>query len=320
MKLLHHVVLLAFVCFNVGAVAQESYPSKPIQLVVPLPQATSLDWVARLYADKLTQRLGQSVVVQNRPGAGGSIATSSVAQATPDGYTLLVVNSQHSINPALYNNLAYNTLRDFAGIALVGVAPTVMVVHPSLGVRTVKEFIEYAKKKPGAVRFASVGMGTTSHLGGAYFASAAGLDMGHVPYKGSQYLVDLLAGRVDSMFAPASVWVPFVKDGKLVALGVTSRQPMHVPLELPTFEAAGLPGFEFGTYYGFLAPTKTPGPILERLSKEIASIAGGEEVKTAVANQGIENRLLIGKKFDDYIKAEMDRIEPIVKASGAKGN
>ncbi len=194
------VSLLAAAAF--GAFAQERYPVKPVQMVVPLSPGTTVDIIARLYADRLTQRLGQAVIVQNRPGAGGTIAAQSVAASAADGYTILMANTQHSVNPALYANLAYNILRDFAGVAMVAEAPALVYVNPGLGARTLAEFVALAKAKPGTINYGSAGVGTATHLGGAYFASQAKIDIVHVPYKVTPDLVsDIVTGRIQATFS-----------------------------------------------------------------------------------------------------------------------
>ena len=223
--------------------AQDAYPAKPVQVVIPLSAGTTADIVTRVFADKLSQRLGQNFVVQNRPGAGGSIGSEFAARAAPDGYTILAVNSQHSINPFVIGKLAYDTLQDFAGIALVAEAPALVAVNPQLGVTTLAQFIALAKQRPGSINYGSAGVGTATHLAGAYFADRTKVDLVHVPYKtGNDLLADLVAGRIQATFSPVAFLLPYVRDGKLTALAITSPEPSKAPLDMPSVrDAASLP-------------------------------------------------------------------------------
>ncbi len=310
-----------FLCMTGIVSAQDKFPSRPIQLVVPLAAGTTIDFVARAYAERLSQRLGQTVVVQNRPGAGGTIAGQFVAKSAPDGYTILIVNSQHTINPTLYRNLPYDTLAEFSGIAQIGEAPSLVVVHPKLGARTLKEFIAIAKQRPRQINYGSAGVGTTTHIGAAYFFSRAGIDLVHVPYKGGELIADMVAGRVEAMVVPVAFLLQYIKDGRLQALGVTTREPLQSPLEVPSIEqAASLPGFQYATYYGFVAPAKTPRAIIEQLSKDIRQVTEEKELKEKFAAQAIFPRDLGPADFDAFIRADLDRIGPIIKSIGADSN
>lgn len=300
--------------------AQEKWPAKPLQLVVPLAAGTTIDFVARMYAERLGQRLGQSIVVQNRPGAGGTIAAQAVAKAAPDGYSLLIVNSQHSINTALYTNLPYDTLADFAAVAMIAEAPSIIAVHPQLGVKTVAAFIELAKQRPGTINYGSAGVGTTTHLGAAAFAARAGVELVHVPYKGAELMTDLLSGRVQAIFVPVPFVLQQIRDGKLVALGVTSRESMQVPLSVPAVAQADLPGFQYSTYYGFVAPAKVPSAVLLQLSHEIRGITEEADVRERFVSQAMFPRALEPTEFERYIRADIARMGPLVKGAGAKAN
>ncbi len=303
------------------AAGQDKFPIKSIQLVTPLAAGTTIDLVARTYAELLSPRLGQSVVVQNRPGAGGTIAGQSVAKAAPDGYTILIVNSQHTINPTLYKSLPYDTLTEFAGIAQIGEAPSLIVVHPKVGARTLKEFIAIAKQKPGQINYGSAGIGTTTHIGAAYFASRAGIELVHVPYKGGELVADMVAGRVEAMAVPVAFLLQHIKEGRLLALGVTTRESLKSPIEVPSVEeAAGLPGFQYATYYGFVAPAKTPRPIIEQLSREIRQVTADKALTDKFAAQAIFPRDLGSADFDAFIRADLERIGPVIKAIGATAN
>jgi len=313
------VSLLAAAAF--GAFAQERYPVKPVQMVVPLSPGTTVDIIARLYADRLTQRLGQAVIVQNRPGAGGTIAAQSVAASAADGTTILMANTQHSVNPALYANLAYDTLRDFSGIAMVAEAPALVYVNPGLGVRTLAEFVALAKSKPGTVNYGSAGVGTATHLGGAYFASQAKIDIVHVPYKVTSDLVsDIVTGRIQATFSPIAFMLAQVREGRLLALAVTSRARVPVLPEVPTVAEAAIPGYESSTWYGFLAPARTARAIRERLARELREISEEKEVKEKFAGQGIVPRSIELEDFDAFIREDVAKLGALAKAVGAKAN
>jgi len=313
------VFLLAAAAF--GASAQERYPAKPVQMVVPLSPGTTVDIIARLYADRLTQRLSQTVIVQNRPGAGGTIAAQSVAASAPDGTTILMANTQHSVNPALYANLAYDTLRDFAGIAMVAEAPALVNVNPALGAKTLAEFIALAKAKPGTINYGSAGVGTATHLGGAYFASQAKIDIVHVPYKVTSDLVaDIVTGRIQATFSPIAFMLAQVREGKLLALAVTSRARVPVLPEVPTVAEAAIPGYESSTWYGFLAPARTARAIREQLARHLREISEEKEVKEKFAAQGIFPRSIELEDFDSFIREDVARLGALAKAVGAKAN
>ena len=313
------VSLLAAVAF--GAFAQERYPAKPVQMVVPLSPGTTVDIIARLYADRLTQRLGQAVIVQNRPGAGGTIAAQSVAASVADGYTILMANTQHSVNPALYASLAYDTLRDFSGIAMVAEAPALVYVNPGLGARTLAEFVALAKAKPGTINYGSAGVGTATHLGGAYFASQAKIDIVHVPYKVTSDLVsDIVSGRIQATFSPIAFMLAQVREGKLLALAVTSRARVPVLPEVPTVAEAAIPGYESSTWYGFFAPARTPRAIRERLANNLREISEEKEVKEKFAGQGIFPRSIELEDFDAFIREDVAKLGALAKAVGAKAN
>ena len=304
-------------CASMQAQAADAFPSRPIRLLVPLGAGSTTDIVARTIAERASQRLGQPIVVENKQGAGGVVATQAALAAPADGYTLLLVNSQHIINPFVHKSLPYDTLRDFVGVALVAETPAVVVVSSKLGVRTLKEFIAAAKQKPGSIHYASGGIGSQTHLAGAYFASEAGIDIMHVPYNGSSAVIpDLLTGRVEVTFAPAAFVQSSLKDGRLVALAVTSKTPMRTPLEAPSVNDAAIPGFEYATWFGFVAPAKVPAPVVARLASAFEAAANEPDIKAKLLEQGIVTRTVIGREFDAYMKADLDRLTPIIKSAG----
>ncbi len=310
------LLMAALACVAPVRAQTDSFPSRPIRMIVPLSAGTTTDIVARAIAERMGARLGQTVVVENKQGAGGTIAAQSAVTAPPDGYTILMVNSQHVINPAVHKALPYDTLRDFVGLGLVGEAPAVVVVTPKLGVRTLKDFIAHAKKHPDAINYASGGIGSQTHLAGAYFASYTGISMTHIPYKtSSEVIADLLGGRVEVTFAPAAFVSGPVRDGKLLALAVTARAPIREPFEAPS-AADTIPGFEYATWFGFVAPSKVPAQVVERLAKAIQASADDPETRKKFQGQGIASRTLGPREFDAYMKADMERLAPVIKAAG----
>jgi tripartite-type tricarboxylate transporter receptor subunit TctC len=323
MKVSRTRVILSFVAalFVSVANAQDKYPSKPITVVVPYATGTTTDLIARAFAPRLQEILGQPVVVQNRPGAGGTIATQSVAVAPPDGYTLLMANSTHAINPALYTALTYDSKRDFSGVALVAESAYLIVVGPQMGVKTLKEFVARAKQKPKGVNYASAGIGTSTHLAASYFSSLAGIEMVHVPYKNSSdYISDLLSGRVQVSFVPTAYLLTHIKSGKLLALGVSTHDAMHTPVEVPsTREAIGV-DYEYTAWFGLLAPSKVSPAILEQLSRAVRQAQESPGIKAEFAKLGLSARDVPLAQFDAYIRTDMDKLGPFVKASGAKAD
>jgi tripartite-type tricarboxylate transporter receptor subunit TctC len=233
------LALALFAAASAPASAQERYPSRVITIVVPLTAGTTIDILARLFADNLSKRLGQQVIVANRPGAGGLIAAQAVATAPADGYTILLANSGHTILGTLNKSLPFDPVGDFAGITLVGDAPSVVTVAPSLGARNLKEFVDLAKQKPGSINYGSAGIGTATHLAGAYFALQTATDLVHVPYTVSSTIIaDLLGGRIQATFAPAAFTLPLLQDGRLLGLAVAADEPIREPVQIPTALAA----------------------------------------------------------------------------------
>jgi tripartite-type tricarboxylate transporter receptor subunit TctC len=299
--------------------AQAQYPNRTVTLVSPQSPGTTMDVLARLYAERLSQRLNASFIVANRPGAGGIIAGQAVATAAPDGYTLAVANSGHAILGALNKNLPFDPVKDFAAISMIGDTPSLVVVIPALGVRTLKEFVDLAKAKPGKINYSSAGVGTATHIAGAYFAYKAGIEMVHIPYKsGSDGIADMLAGRVETVFAPAAFTLSLLKDGKLLALAVSSSTPLREPLEVPSARSANI-DYEYSTWYGFLAPAKTPRSVIDTLNRAIAEVSADPELKAKMLAQGVTPNLKPPADFDSHIRGEMDRLQPVLDAIGSIG-
>lgn len=307
-------LLAGWIALAPQARAEDQYPSRVITIVAPITAGTTIDILARLYADRLSVKLGQQVVVLNRPGAGGLIGAQAVATAPADGYTLLFANSGHAILGTLNKNLPFDPVRDFSGVALVGEAPTVVTVAPSLGVSNLEEFVALAKSKPGEVNYGSAGIGTATHLAGAYFALKTGTEMVHVPYTVSATIIaDLLGGRIQASFVPVAFVQQLLTDGRLRALAVSSKEPVTEPVAIPTALSQGV-DYLNATWYGILASTKTPKPILKKLSEAISEVGKDAELQAKIRAQAIEPRDVPLEKFDDAIQADMGRLAPLLKA------
>jgi tripartite-type tricarboxylate transporter receptor subunit TctC len=312
------IALAAVLAAGAPARALEAYPVRAITLVVPLAPGTTADVLARLFADRLSARLGHQVVVSDRPGAGGLIGAQAVASAPADGYTLLLGNSGLTILAALNKDLPFDPVRGFAGVALIGEAAAIVAVPPSLGPRDLKSFVDLAKAAPGTINYASAGIGTATHLAGAYFAHAAGISMVHVPYRaGSTLIADLVGGRVQVTFAPAAFMLPMLQDGKLVALAVAASEPMRSPVAVPTAQASGV-DYDYATWYGFLAPANTPAVVLQNLGTAISEVAQDADLRGKIMAQGIEPRAIALRGFDAHIRRDMERLAPLLKSLGGE--
>jgi tripartite-type tricarboxylate transporter receptor subunit TctC len=308
-----------FACVALGAFAQ-GYPNHAIKLVVPFPAAGTTDILARAAAQKLTEALGQSVVVDNRPGAGGNIGSDLVAKSPPDGYTLLMGTvGTHAINPSLYSKMPYDHVKDFVPIVLVAGVPNVLVVNPALPVNSVADLIKLAKEKPGSINFASSGSGTSIHLSGELFKTMAGVDMTHVPYKGSApALTDLMGGQVQIMFDNLPSSLQQIKAGKLRAIAVTSLTRAPALPNVPTISESGLPGFEASSWFGVLAPAGTPAPVVARINAEINKWLQSADAREKLLAQGAEAAGGSPEQFAAFIRSETEKWAKVVKASGAK--
>jgi tripartite-type tricarboxylate transporter receptor subunit TctC len=297
-----------------------AYPTKPIRLVVPFPPGGATDILARAVAQKLTEAWGQSVVVDNRPGAGGNIGSELVAKAAPDGYTLeMGTVGTHAINASLYAKMPYDHVKDFAPVILVAAVPNVLVVNPAVPVNSVQELIAYAKANPGKLNFASSGSGTSIHLSGELFKVMAGVQMTHVPYKGSApALQDLLGGQVQLMFDNLPPSLPQIKAGKLRALGVTSTARSPALPDVPTIAESGLPGFEASSWFGVLAPAGTASTIIAKLNAEIAKWLASPEAKEKLVAIGANGAGGTPEDFARHIQTETAKWAKVVKESGAK--
>ena len=298
------------------------YPEKPIRLLVPAAPGGGADFVARILGVKLTEAMGQTVVVENRAGASGTIAADNAAKSTADGYTLLMGQSTSVvIAPHLYKKLGYDTLRDLAPVTLVAQVPNILVVHPSVPARTVSEFIALAKAQPELLNYGSSGNGAPSHLAGEMFKSATGVKMVHVPYKGAGLAVNgLIAGEIQVMFAPIVAVLPQVKAGRLRALAVTSAARSAAAPELPTLAESGLAGYEISSWFGLFAPANTPAPVIERLYRETARALQSADVRERFAREGAEPVGSSPADFTGYVRAEFAKYTRIVRDSGIKAD
>ena len=320
-SLLTAYCLLAFASSTNVAVAQTTnYPVKPVRLVVPFVPGGGNDIVARFLAPRLTETFGQTVVVDNRPGAGSAIGTDIVAKSTPDGYTLLVNHNAFAINPALYPKLPFEVARDFAQVAMIGLTTNTLVIIPTVPAKSVKELIALLKAKPGELNYASAGAGGTGHLAMEYFKLATGTQLVHVPYKGGgAMMIDLVGGQVQVAISGLPPTLPFINSKRLIALATTgAKRSVFLP-ELPTLDEAGVPGFEFDTWYGVHAPAKTPGEIIVKLNTTIAKYLATPEVKQQLAKLGIEAAgSSTPQEFTTFVRAEIEKMHKIIKASGAR--
>ena len=314
-------MFVAAVCAGTTLCAgAETYPDRPIRLVVPFPPGGGSDITARVIAQKLSELLGETIIVDNRGGAGGNIGTDIVAKAVPDGYTLVMaLSGPFSINGSLMGKLPFDPVKDFALITLAGATPNVLVENPTVAANSVKELIALAKANPGKINFASSGLGTPAQLSGELFNTMAGVKLMHVPYKGAApALTDLLAGQVQLMFSTMPPALPQVKAGKLKALAVTSAQRSHATPELPTIAEAGLPGFEATTWYGMAAPAGTPKAIIAKLNAEVIKLLHMPEVKERLLSGGTEASGTSPEEFAAFIKTETVKWAKVVRESGAR--
>jgi tripartite-type tricarboxylate transporter receptor subunit TctC len=314
------LVALVAIAAPLAAAAQD-YPTRPVVLVSPFPPGGSVSLVARIVAEKMGETLGQSIVVENRGGAGGTIGARSVAKSPPDGYTLLLgYTGTLAIGPSMYPNAGFDPRKDFAPVGRIGTAPTLLVVHPSVPLHSVAELIAYAKANPGKLNFGSAGIGTVGHLAGELMATMAGLRLVHVPYKGTgPAITDLLGGHIPMMFTPVPTAHAQANSGLLRALAVTGAERSSLLPDLPTVAESGLPGYEAALRYGLVAPAGTPRAIIERLNKELRTALAAEDVRSRLAADGAE----VLPSTPEQYAADIDREEAtwskVVNALGLRG-
>jgi tripartite-type tricarboxylate transporter receptor subunit TctC len=297
------------------------FPDRPIRMIVPVAAAGPTDLVARAISARLAGSLNQPVVVENRAGASGVIGSSVLVKSPPDGYTIAMVFITHATNPALVEKLPYDTLKDFAPVALVGYQTMVLVANPMLPAASVRELITLAKSRPGAISYASGGNGNAAHLSGELLKSMAGIDMTHIPYKGQALgLTDVLGGQVPLMFDTIITCLPHIKSGKLRALAVTSPQRSRYLPEVPTLAESGLPGFDVSPWYGIVAPAGTPREVIVKLNAEIVKILDTPETRAQLAGQGTELAAGTPEDFDAHIRREITRWDKVIKAAGIRAD
>lgn len=304
---------LALIAMACGlAYGEDHFPSRVITIVVPITPGTAMDIQARLFAQGLSQRYGYQVIVENKPGAGTLIGAETVAKAAPDGYTILFTNSAHAILGTMNKNLPFDPVADFSGICLTGQTPAVVTVASSLGVHTLREFVQLAKAKPGTINYGSAGIGTATHLAGAYFAYKTGTSMVHVPYTVTQNIItDLLAGNIQVTFSPAAFTQSMLQNGRLIGLAVGADTPLHDPVQIPTAVSQGV-DYVFSTWYGFLAPAKTPRSVLQTLHDSIVEVAKEPAIASKIRVQGITPADIGLGDFDAYIRNDMARLSPLL--------
>jgi tripartite-type tricarboxylate transporter receptor subunit TctC len=297
----------------------QGYPNRPVHVVVPFTAGSATDILARTFGQKLSEIWSQSVIVENRPGAGGTIGAALVAKAPPDGYTLLVHSAAQAYNPSIYPSLPYDTAKDFVAIAPLAGQPNVLVVAPAAGIQTVAELIAQAKQKPGQLNFASAGTGSGTHINGEKFKLAAGIDVVHIPYKGTpEALTDTMAGRVTYFFAPISAALPLVRDGKLRALAVSTAKRSSVLPNVPTIAESGLPGFDYSLWVGMFAPAGTPAAVVERIARDLRATAQAAEVKERLAALGAEPMPMTPSEFEQFVAVEIVDSAKVIKAAGIR--
>jgi tripartite-type tricarboxylate transporter receptor subunit TctC len=305
------LLLLASLVVPEHARAEEQFPSRPITLVVPLTPGTTIDILARLYAERLTELLRQQVVVLNKPGAGGIVGAEAVASARADGHTLLFANSGHSILSLLNKNLAFDPIKGFAGVSMVGAAPAIAVVPAKLGVADLKEFIALAKAKPGELNYGSAGVGTSTHLAGAYFAAQTGINIVHIPYTVSSNIIsDMLSGHIQASFDPLAFVLAFLQNGSLRALAVGADEPISEPVKIPTAISQGV-DYRYSTWYGILAPAKTPAPAMRKLADAVAEASRDPGLRKKIEAQGIIPEVKALEAFDSYVDEDIKRLAPL---------
>ena len=311
-------ILLAAVC--AAAVAQ-TYPSRPVKIIVPFAAGGPADNFARFIGLKLSESLGQSFVVENRPGGGSVIGTDVAAKAAPDGYTLLMMSNTHTVNETLIANKPFNLTRDFVGVAPVNSSDLVLVAHPSVKANNLKEVMALAKASPGKLNYASSGPGTPYHMAGELFKSMGGIYLVHIPYRGSSGArTDVIGGQVDMMFDAVTTMTEQVKAGKVKAIATSGAQRSSVLPDVPTLSEAGLPGYDATIWLGLMAPKGTPKAVVDRLNEAVTKVTGSAEVKAAWGKQGAAPIVLTAEAFDKYIKDDIEKWAKVIKTAGIKAD
>ena len=318
MKLLNRIAWVGALSLAALEVfAQPAYPDKPIRIIVPFTAGSGTDIVARTLGESMSRSLGQPIVIENRPGAGGTLGAAQVAKSAPDGYTLLVHSAGHVANAAIYPNLSYDTIRDFAGITPLASLPNVLIVAPSKGFKNVQELVDKARANPGVLNYGSAGNGSATHMNAEIFRLSAKFNAQHVPYKGTpEAMTETATGRIDYFFAPLSSALPLIKDGRLQALAVGTAQRSPLLPDVPTTLEAGFAQSDYVFWVGLLAPAGTPRAIVERLNAEALKALASPEVKEKLTLLGAEPMPMSAAAFDAFIKSEAARMSLVVKSAG----
>ncbi len=312
-------IAFALLSLGAGSAFAQNFPMKPVHMFIGFPAGTSTDILARMLAQKLGDFWGQNVVADNRAGAGSSIAAAAVAKATPDGYTILFNSSAQSINPSLYTKLPYETLKDFVEIASVASQPNLLVVNPSSTIKSVAELIAEAKAKPGQLNFGSAGIGTGTHLNLEKFKIAAGVDITHIPYKGTPEVVtDIIGGRTTGYFAPITAALPFVQGGKLRALAVSGAKRSAQLPDVPTVAEAGVKGFDFLLWFGVWGPAGMPAKLVEQIARDINRVLAAADMREQFAKASTEPLVMTTKEFAAFVRKEIEDNGRVIKAAGIK--
>jgi tripartite-type tricarboxylate transporter receptor subunit TctC len=318
-RVLRFLATLAACALGLSAAWADDYPSKPVKIIVPFTAGSATDILARTVGQKLSELWNQPVVIDNRGGAGGTIGAAIVAKSPADGSTLLVHSAGQAVNAFIYPSLPYDTLKDFVQVAPLGGQPNVLVVAPSSGYKTVADLIADAKRRPGVLNFGSAGIGSGTHINGEKFKLAAGIDVVHVPYKGTpEALTDTMTGRIAFFFSPVSAALPLVRDGKLTALAVSSAKRSSVLPAVPTVAESGLPGFDYNLWVGMFAPAGTPTDVVEKLNRDVNRVLREADVRERMMSLGAEAMPMSAPEFDHFMRAEMDDAAKVVKAAGIK--
>lgn len=300
-----------------SALAQHGYPNKPIRVIVPFAAGSTTDIIARAITDKMSTSMGQPVVIDNRGGASGTIGQQMVATAAPDGYTIMIHSSSHTVSPSTFAKLPFDTVHDFAGVTPISSLPNALVISPSKNIKTLQELLAAARAKPGSINYASAGQGSATHLNAEKFRVAAKIEATNIPFKGSgEAVTEVMAGRVDYYFSPIAPVIGQIKDGQLLALAVGSPQRSSALPNVPTTSEAGVPGSEFNFWIGMMAPAKTPRDVVNRLHDEVQKALASPEVKERFSKLGADAWTLKPEQFDAYIKEEIKSNAVLVKAAG----
>lgn len=318
---MNRIVTLACALLLSAAAQAQTFPNKPIRFVVPSSAGGGNDYLARLFGARITENWGQQVLVDLRPGAAGIVGSEIVAKAPPDGHTILIVATGYGLNPSLYSNLPYDTLNDFARVNLLAFSPNVLVVHPSLPVKSVKQLIAFAKSRPGDLNYASSGAGTGGHLSIELMKYMSKINMVHVPYKGAgDATAAVVSGQVHMLMTAPGAAIPFIKANRLRALAVGSAKRVKALPDVPTMAEAALPGYEVDGFYGILAPGKTPRPVVERLYAEFDRVLKLPDVNQQMEARGFDPVSYTPEKFTEHVKKEMQKWPPVFKVAGIKVN